>query len=698
MHNAGPYRSFVKTIAKKMQRAVLTVGIGIWVAVAAISVAAAEQAAVPGDTVGSDGGAVQADAGGDDCNSPAVEMEKTVVVGSRTATKHPEELSVPVQVVTGEQLKEIGAITMQQALEVMQGVELVQCPDLNASPGVQTLRMRGMDANQVLVLIDGRRQAGSRPDNQGYAYTDVSTINIDNIKRIEVLRDGASAQYGSDAVAGVINIVMRKNNPRLNVNGQYGLSSRGDAEEKHLSVSGGTPVGGRLFANADVFGKEIDHYDRTPENARWTSPDIDQKGANLKLTWDVDYRQFLDADIRLNKTETVLRRGTSGDLVQDRISDKTDLYGGVNWEGDFSPVTYKVGGGLSASENEYRHSEDPGYNGDLDSDLADIYANADYRVAPWLTIFAGGSHNHESVDSPQRQFVKARDVSAAFAELRVTLLGRLDIQLSGRLEHYSDFGSHFAPKISGRYQVLENFALRASASTTYKAPTLYQLHDHFIGAMGWNDLYGNPDLEAAEGVAVNAGLIWKPFPQRGVRLTVDCFQNKIENLIESEIITEKTGDSNAESTYLNIAGTSTFTGLEVGVVLPLAYGFQLDVSANYLEATDPDGDDLTNRPRSGLHGTLAYHFNEKLSANLRYNYRGKYLDDKEPHNRIDPFDYFSVHASYAFSSRVSLFMGARNLFDEKPPVDPADYESGHMESMVDSVLGAFYYGGVRLAF
>jgi outer membrane receptor for ferrienterochelin and colicin len=692
MRTAGRCRS----LAKALRRGLLPIGIGLGVAFAAFNAAAEER--VSGGGVGSNEAVVDLIDGDDTSDAAAVKMEEMVVVGSRTATVQPKEMSVPVQVVTGEQLQEIGAISMQQAVEALQGVELVQCPDLNAAPGVQTLRMRGMDANQVLVLIDGRRQAGSRPDNQGYSYTDISNISIDNIERIEVLRDGASAQYGSDAVAGVINIVTRKSNPRLSVNSQYGLSARGDGEEKSLDVSGGAPAGSKLFVNANAFGKEIDHYDRTPDTPRWTSPDIEQKGANLKLFWDIDYRQVLGADVRLNKTDTVLRSGATGNLPKDRISRKTDLYGGLNWEGDFSQVNYTVGGGLSSSENEYRHSEDPEYNGDLDSDLVDVYGNANYQATSWLSVFAGGSYNRESEDSPQRDFVESREVAAAFAELQFSFFNRLKIQASGRLEHYSDFDSHFAPKISGRVELFEGLALRASASTTYQVPTLFQLHDRFIGAMGGTDIYGNPDLDPAEGIALNAGLIWKPFRQHGLRFTVDGFQNKIDDLIESEITDEISPDGNVEATYVNISGTSTFEGVEVEMALPLAHGFRLDVAANYLEATDPDGEDLPNRPRCGLNAKLAYRFGERFSANLRYNYRGKYLDDKTPRNKIEPFDFFSVHATYAFNSHISVYTGARNLFDEKPPVDPEDYESGHMESMLDSVEGAYYYGGVRLKF
>jgi outer membrane receptor for ferrienterochelin and colicin len=402
------------------------------------------------------------------------------------------------------------------------------------------------------------------------------------------------------------------------------------------------------------------------------------------------------ADLRYNWTETVLRRGVSGEVPQDRISKKRDQYGGLTYEGDFAPFGIELGGGVADSNNEYRHSEDPDYNGDLESDVYDGFLHLNWDAAPWLGLFGGASYNREDVDSPQRDFVETREVIALFLETRLTLFDRLSVQLSGRMEDYSDFGVNFAPKISGRCEVASWLALRASVSRSYQVPTLYQLHDRFIGAMGWNDIYGNPDLEPAEGINYNLGVVWTPFKNSDIQLSADLYHNRIDNMIDTEAVSENTADANAVTTYENIEGTSTFSGVEANLILPLLYGFRLDLTANYLEARDPDDEDLTNRPRSRLNATLSYRFRDKLRANLRYNYRGKYLSDKEPHQRIDPFDYFNAQITYQIFPAVSLFIGGRNLLYDDPPVDVADYEGGHMESMIDSPLGAFYYGGLRL--
>ncbi len=631
-------------------------------------------------------------------NDPVHQMDTVVVTGSRTGTESPEQMAVPVQVVTSEQLQEIGAVSLGQALEAIQGVELIQCPDMNAAPGAQTLRMRGMDANHVLVLVNGRRQPGTRPDNQGFAFTDISGINISDIERIEVLRDGASAQYGADAVAGVINIVLRKYNPRFSANTQYGLSTRGDAQEKQVEVSTGLPAGENLFFNISANGRKSSHYDRTPDTPRWTTPDVEQAGISVKASLDISPDQFLDGEVRYNQTDSVMRIGKTGPLSKDRSNNKKDYYGGLTWEGDFDQFNFESGLGLGLSDTEYRKNEDSDYNGDLSSDVQNIYLHMNWDVKPWITFFVGTSFNREAVDAPYRDFEEERKVYALFAETQVTLFDHLRLTFSGRVEEYSDFGTNFAPKVSARYECSKNLAFRASVSRSFQVPTLYQLYDQFEDAMSGYDIYGNPDLDPAEGLDYNIGAVWTPLGPGSIELTVDVYRNDINNMIEADTITESTATANEEITYVNLDGTSTFEGVEIGAGLPLPWGFDLDLTGNYLKARDPDGKDLTNRPRSSLHAALTYRYKDRLTANIRYIYRGKYLSDTAPEERIESFDYVNFQITYALTKSMSLFFGGRNIFDEAPPVDLSDYEGGHKESMLDSPLGAYYYGGLRMSF
>jgi outer membrane receptor for ferrienterochelin and colicins len=620
-----------------------------------------------------------------------IELDEMVVIGSREAVDDPDKLPVPVQVVTRKEIESIGAISLGQVLEVTLGVDLVSSPDLNTSPGFQTVRMRGMDINQVLVLVDGKRLPGSRPTNQGYSFSNIGAITVPMIERIEVLRDGASAQYGSDALAGVINIVTKKNLWGASANGQYGLSSRGDGQEQNIDASGGFPLG-RFHFDMGAFYNKREHYDRT-ENERWDSPDVEQTGAFGGVSFDITHHQVLDLDVRYAQTQSWFRK----DDYSSRDMDKEDLHASLLWKGESARWKYQLGTSYTTEDEEHIHTEEPDYLGDLDWDVFEYYnGNVTWKVKPWLSLFAGSSWSEEKIDSQQRDFANDRSVNAVFAEMGLTPLRGLRLQLSGRFEYYSDFGDNFAPKFAARYEIIPALSIRASIAKSFQVPTLFQLHDAFTGAMGWLDLYGNPDLSPSDGLSSNVGLVCKIARKYGTRLALDFYYNRVDNLIETVTIEERTPTENAVATYENIPGTSEFKGVEVDFSTELLYGFGLDILANYLDAKDPDGYDLKNRPRSGLLAVLRYNWNDRIWANFRYSYRGKYISDLN--ERVESFDIISGQANFEVTPNIVIFLGARNILDEFPPVDLEDYETGHMQGMIDSGLGAFYYAGLRLQY
>lgn len=621
----------------------------------------------------------------------AVELPKMVVTGSREATDDPDKLPVPVQIITKEEIEDIGAITLGQVLEVTQGVDLVTSPDLNISPGFQTLRMRGMDINHTLILVDGKRLSGSYPTNQGYSFPDISTINIDMIERIEILRDGASAQYGSDAVAGVINIVTKRYVKKFSVNSQYGDSSEGDGDERHVDASGGFPLGERLYCNIGAFRKERDHFDRTLSK-RWDSPDFEQKGGNGSISLDLTDHQILDLDFRYAQTNSDFQK----DEIAHRITDKKTLHSGLLWKGEFERLRFELGADHTNQDTERRHSEDPTYNGDIGWDVTESHGNVSWDVTHYLSFFTGASWNKEDVDSPQRNFVESRRVKAVFGEIGLKPINKLKFQLSGRFEDYSDFGDNFAPKLAARYEIIHPLSVRASVSESYQVPTLFQLHDRFIGAMGWNDIYGNPNLVPSKGMNTTCGLVWKISEEYKARISVDLFYNRIEDMIETVVTKKKTATENAETTYKNIEGTSKFKGIEVSLSTDIPYGFGIDIGGDYLDAKDPDGHDLKNRPRSGLVATLRYKYRDRFWGNLRYNYRGKYISDLN--EKIEYFDIINAQINYKIADKVTIFLGGRNLLDEEPPLNPELYETGHIQGAIDSWEGAFYYTGLRWRF
>src|SRR5687768_1707868 len=157
------------------------------------------------------------------------DIEQIVVTGTRVANRSALETAVPVDVVSGEQLQNLGVTEVSQALSV--SIPSFNFPRPGLNDGTDTVRpatLRGLAPDQTLVLINGKRRHQAALVNinnsigRGSTAVDLNTIPNAIIQSVEVLRDGASAQYGSDAIAGVINLRLKTNSDGGDAGVTYG--------------------------------------------------------------------------------------------------------------------------------------------------------------------------------------------------------------------------------------------------------------------------------------------------------------------------------------------------------------------------------------------------------------------------------------------------------------------------------------------
>jgi len=186
-------------------------------------------------------------------------IEVISVIGSRVTGRTVEDLPVPVDILSAEALVNTGQTEVGRMLQVI-------APSFNfssssISDGTDALRpatLRGLGPDQTLVLINGKRrhQASLIHINtsvgRGTAGTDMNAIPAASIKRIEVLRDGAAAQYGSDAIAGVINIILKDQSEGGSAAVSYGENSVGDGETTNVDLSKGFALGNDGFVNTTL--------------------------------------------------------------------------------------------------------------------------------------------------------------------------------------------------------------------------------------------------------------------------------------------------------------------------------------------------------------------------------------------------------------------------------------------------------------
>jgi iron complex outermembrane receptor protein len=211
-------------------------------------------------------------------------MEEVVVTGSRIISPNLESPS-PVQSITSEEIEGTGTVNVQDILlkNPTMGTPTLSRTNsafLTSSAGVATVDLRNLGVERTLTLIDGRRFVSGIP---GSAAVDYNTIPTQFIERIDVLTGGASAVYGSDAVAGVVNIILKKDFKGLAFDGQYGASAEGDSDETQVGLTFGT-------STDDERGNIMAHVGYTKQGAVYSRDRprsaIDQVSTGAGVTGD----------------------------------------------------------------------------------------------------------------------------------------------------------------------------------------------------------------------------------------------------------------------------------------------------------------------------------------------------------------------------------------------------------------------------
>lgn len=189
--------------------------------------------------------------------------DEIVVTGTRVEGRSPTETLSPIDLLGGDELSNQGGFDLtSQLTNIAPSLTTQRFPISDGTAFVRPVSLRNLPPDQTLLLVNGARRHRSAlvnlqaepfgTVNQGAQAVDFGLIPAIAIKRLEVLRDGASAQYGSDAVAGVLNVILRDNSDGLTVEAQYGQFYEGDGENFRVSGNLGLPLGPNGFFNASA--------------------------------------------------------------------------------------------------------------------------------------------------------------------------------------------------------------------------------------------------------------------------------------------------------------------------------------------------------------------------------------------------------------------------------------------------------------
>ena len=208
-------------------------------------------------------------------SAKAEDFEQIAVVGSRAAPRSVADSAVPIDIISDEEFKQQGATDMVSMMQtVVPSFNVNDQPINDASTLVRPANLRGMASDHTLVLVNGKRRHRSAVItflggglSDGAQGPDISVIPAAALKQVEVLRDGAAAQYGSDAIAGVINFVLNDASEGGSFEARYGSYYEGDGDMIQMSGNVGLPLSDKGFINLSAEYRTADDTSRSVQRA-----------------------------------------------------------------------------------------------------------------------------------------------------------------------------------------------------------------------------------------------------------------------------------------------------------------------------------------------------------------------------------------------------------------------------------------------
>lgn len=800
------------------------------------------------------GAAVAPDAG---ATAPAETAagESIIVTGTRTTSRTVADSLAPIDVLSAKDLDTSGKQSVRDLLGTLVPSINVSNSGAGASFAVKTLSLRGLSGDQLLVLVNGKRRHNSAnifingTTQNGQSPADLDLIPSNAIARIEVLRDGAAAQYGSDAIAGVINIILKDD-----VSGSAsilgGTTADGGGTQGRWRIDKGFRLGtGTLHLSADGYmqgrtvrsapnegrfyayqGQLYSATSGTPDPREATVDRNVNKGGqpqvyggnlsyNLVMPTDggVEFYSFGTGSKRQADAYLTFRYPDASNNIPEIFPngyiphlylDDTDyqVAGGVRGEGpggirfDFS-TTYAM--------NRIKYREETALNvslgpdGPTEFDIGslkntqwttnlDLSKEIDLGLAEPLLVAVGGEYREDgftigagepnsyidggyvSVTGANAGVIRTsgsqgvtgfpassagtwkRHNWSAYIDLEQKIVSGVEFALAGRHEDYSDFGTTNTGKASLRIEPVRGFALRGTASTGFRAPTLQQEHYSSSSTIGVTIdgvtqllpvqalpvdtpaaiALGAAPLKPEKSTNYSLGAVFNALP--GFNLTVDAYQIKIrDRILLSSTLTGTTvmqvlndaGITNsAGGFYFSNAADTRTRGLDIvgtyrqnlgalgSATFSLSANFnktvfthvdsvpdELAAAGLELLGRDRIGDFTKGTPRNKFIANILWTM-DPLTVNLRATRYGEVTQVNRSgaayDQTIDPKVVFDLELGYRIGKGIKASVGANNLFNVYPNKLPYNLSSsGFAKYNAYSpygTSGGFYYG--RLSF
>ncbi len=574
-----------------------------------------------------------------------------------TATKTPHLLKdVPVEtvVITKEEIENSSAQTVSDLLRYIPGV-FIRSED---APGISSWRatIRGLSFNHGygLVLEDGQRVKGNGMGDYGIG---LNQIPPQMIERIEIVKGPSSVLYGSDALAGVVNIIT-KPAPDKTI---YGFEADYGTHETNMQyLYWGTKLNslGIIFQAAredsdmgeyGIRNNRAESYKRTGLAAKFSYELSKNLTLGLKLSVQEENRKrtYLTQDTTVLKDYHKYRIAPQ---IKATFDDKSVLtVQGYYYDWDFDGDSY--------GSDPYPYTL---YRGDMY--YKDIEARYTKLLGTNHLLTVGSEYLQEKLDYTMAH--KTLHLTSGYIqdETEFSIGIPIDAVIGGRIDHHSQYGTEFCPKISLMLQVGDQTKVRASVGRGFKSPTIRQAYytEPFKHGSYWYK--SNPDLEAETAWGYSLG-IEQNFGEKFLG-NVTLFRNDVKNKIV-RVDTDEIIDGKPVKSYENVEKAYT-QGVEVGLKLAIIKDILwLDVGYTYLDTENRETKkDLTYTPHHNLAGHVVFDYNRLgITLDIGAQYVSKMYTNTSNTSQTKDYSVVDVKLIKKITKNASISIEGNNIFE-----------------------------------
>lgn len=595
-------------------------------------------------------------------------MDEVVVTANKFAQKQSTTGKV-VTVITKEQLEKSSGKTLTQVLNEQAGITIAGV--YNTPGSIQTVLMRGSSTGRTQILLDG---IPVNDPSMIYNEFDLTLFSINDVERIEICKGAQSTLYGSDAIAGVINIITVKKDvtKAFNVKATSSFGNKNTVRNNiQLYGKSGNLNYTTRFAklSTDGFSSANDKNG----NQNFDKDGFDGNVINAALQYQAAPELLLTTFIQHSRYKADIDAAVFTDDKDYTIRNSNLASGfGAGFKKGIISITANYQ--YNELSRKYRNdsADVPGFN-KFESNIyggrtqyAELYGNI--TASKWLTILAGFDYrwanmtqNYFSISSFGPYSSRFPDTSIHQTSFYGSLLfnaleKRLNVEIGGRINNHSRYGSNSTYTFNPSFAITKKWRLFGSVASGFKAPSIFQLYDAFSG---------NKDLKAEKSVNYESGI---QLQHEKISSRIVYFHRNIKNALDFDYVNFK---------YFNFV-KQTVNGVELETSIQPTK--QLSIRTNYAfisgkEQTQSrkDFNDTTykyllRRPKHNINITVGYQFCPWFYASIsgksvssRYDIGGYQADDVI----LDSYFLLNAYAECKWKKNIKFFVDLQNIADKK---------------------------------